>query len=55
MHNLNRHVERPLGAASSNEPKVVEQVCSTDRSKETSEQVRLSMEMAIEWAHLGGD
>jgi len=34
---------------------IMEQVSSTERSKETSNHVRLSMEMAGGGAHLGGD
>ena len=43
-----------LTATSLNEQGIREQVCSTDRSKESSNHVRLSMEMAVEGAHLGG-
>ena len=56
MHNVvNWYVERPLDAASLNDQGIMEQVSSTERSKETSNHVRLSMEMAGGGAHLGGD
>jgi hypothetical protein len=55
MHNVNWCAQRPLDATSLNEQGIMEQVSSTDRSNETSNHVRLSIEMAVEWAHLGGD
>ena len=59
MHELNCHADRPLDAAtlaaSLHEEGIVERVSSTDRSKEMCLPERLSMEIAIEWAHLGGD
>ena len=55
MHNVNWYAQRPLDAASLNEQGIMEQVSSTDREKETSDPARLRMEMAVEWAHLGGD
>ena len=47
------HVERPLDAASLNEQGTVERVSFGDTTKERCE--RLSLEIAVEWAHLGGD
>ena len=55
MHNVNWHTQRALDVTALKEQGVLEQVSPTDRSKETSDHVRLSMEMAVEWAHLGGD
>ena len=55
MHNVNWYAQRPLDASSLNEQGIMEQVSSTERSKEVSEHDRFSMEMAVEWAHLGGD
>jgi len=52
MHNANWYAQRPLDAASLNERGIMEQVSFTE---ETSDHVRFSMEMAVEWAHLGGD
>ena len=59
MHEVNRQVERPLDAASLaaslKEQGIVEGVSSNDTSKEMCRLERLSMEIAVEWAHLGGD
>ena len=55
MHNVNWYAQRPLDASSLNEQEIMEQVSCTDRPKETSDPARLRMEMAVEWAHLGGD
>jgi hypothetical protein len=55
MHNVTWYAQRPLDASSLNEHGIVKQVSSTDGSKESSDHVRLRMEMAVEWAHLGGD
>jgi hypothetical protein len=59
MHEVNCHFERPLDAASLaaslNEQGIVEGVSSIDSSKETCRHERLSVEIAVEWAHLGGD
>jgi len=52
MHNANWYAQRPLDATSLNEQGITEQVSFTE---ETSDHVRFSMEMAVEWAHLGGD
>jgi hypothetical protein len=53
MHEIDYHVERPLDAASLNEQGIVERVSFADTTKERRE--RLSLEIAVEWAHLGGD
>jgi hypothetical protein len=55
MHNVNRYAERPLDAGRLSEQGIVEPVSPTERSTETSDHVHLSVEMAVEWAHLGGD
>ena len=55
MDNVNWYAQQPLDATSLNEQGIMEQVSSTHRSKEVSDHDRLSMEMAVEWAHLGGD
>ena len=59
MHELTCQADRPLDAAtlaaSHPEEGIVERASSTDRSKEMCRPERLSMEIAIEWAHLGGD
>ena len=55
MDNVNWYAQQPLDATSLNEQGIMEQVSSTDRSKEVSDHDRFSMEMAVEWAHLGGD
>jgi hypothetical protein len=58
MHEIHGRVERSLDAAallaSRNEQGIVEAVSSTDASKEIWRE-RLSVEIAVEWAHLGGD
>ena len=57
MHEIDYHVERPPDAASLaaslNEQGIVERVSFADTTKERRE--RLSLEIAVEWAHLGGD
>jgi hypothetical protein len=53
MHEVDYHVDRPLDAASLNEHGIVERVSFADTTKERRE--RLSLEIAVEWAHLGGD
>ena len=57
MHEIDYHVERPLDAASLaaslNEQGIVERVSFADTTKERRE--CLSLEIAVEWAHLGGD
>ena len=55
MHNVNWYAQRPLDATSLTDQGIIEQVSSTDRSKDISDPFRLTMEMAVEWAHLGGD
>jgi hypothetical protein len=59
MHEVNCHAERPLDAASLaaslDEEGIVERMSSTDTTRETCRHERLSVEIAIEWAHLGGD
>jgi hypothetical protein len=55
MHKQNVPVERRLEATFLNEQATVKQLPSTDRSNPTSDPLRLSIEMAVEWAHLGGD
>jgi hypothetical protein len=55
MHNINRYVERPSDAGCLYEQGIVEAVSPTERSTETSDQVHFTVEMAVEWAHLGGD
>ena len=59
MHEVNCRVERPLDAASLATPLIeqgiVEHVSSDDTWKEMCRFERLSMEIAVEWAHLGGD
>jgi hypothetical protein len=55
MQNANRYAERPLDSRYVSEQGIVEPVSSTQRPTETSDHVHLSVEMAIEWAHLGGD
>jgi hypothetical protein len=53
MHEIDYHVERPRDAAFLNEQGTVERVSFGDTTKERCE--RLSLEIAVEWAHLGGD
>ena len=59
MHEINCNVERPLDAAplaaSLNEQEIVKRVSFTDTPKEICRHERLSLEVAVEWAHLGGD
>jgi hypothetical protein len=38
-----------------NEKSIVDRSSTNDTSKPTSDHVLLNVEMAIEWAHLGGD
>lgn len=47
--------ERRLDASVLNEQRKADQSSSTDRSNQTSDLLRLNIEMAVEWAHLGGD
>lgn len=58
MHEINGN-ERPLDAASlvssRNEQEIVKRVSFTETSKEICRHERLRMEIAVEWAHLGGD
>lgn len=53
MHDVNWHAE--LDATNVNEQAIVDPSSSIDRSTQTFDPLRLSMEMAVEWAHLGGD
>lgn len=55
MHNVIENTERTLDAACFNEQGIVDHICSSDRSPQAADQLRLTVEMAIEWAHLGGD
>lgn len=55
MYNVIGHTERTLDAACVNEQGIVDHVSSSDRSPQAADQVGLTVEMAIEWAHLGGD
>ena len=55
MREISWHAERPLDAALLNEQGKAEPAPSIDRSNQTSDHARLNIEMAIEWAHLGGD
>ena len=55
MHDVNWHAERISDATRLNEQAIVDPLSSIDRSTQTVDPLRLSIEMAIEWAHLGGD
>ena len=61
MHKANCHAEWPLDAAmlgaSPNEEGqgMMERVSSDDALRQMCRQQRLSVEIAVEWAHLGGD
>jgi hypothetical protein len=55
MHEINCNVERPLDAAFLNEQEIVKRVSFADTPKEICRHERLSVEIAVEWAHLGGD
>jgi hypothetical protein len=54
MYTLKGSTERGSEAAGANQ-QTVDQSSSTDGSNQTSDPLRLSIEMAVEWAHLGGD
>jgi hypothetical protein len=59
MQETNCNVERPLDVASLpaslSEEGIVKRVSLTHTSKEICRHERLSLEIAVEWAHLGGD
>lgn len=55
MHTSNGPAERAVDAAFLNEQESVTVLASSDRSDHTSDHLRRSIEMAVEWAHLGGD
>lgn len=55
MHILNGSAERTIDATFWNEPERVDPLPSPDRPDQTSDRLRRSIEMAVEWAHLGGD
>ena len=55
MHEVSWHAERPLDTAFLKEQGKVERTPSSDGSKQASDHAALSLEMAVEWAHLGGD
>lgn len=55
MHILNGSAERTIDATFWNEQERVDPISSPDRSDQTSDRLRRSIEMAVEWAHLGGD
>jgi hypothetical protein len=56
MRQVNVSAERSFDpGALSNEKGIVDRSSTTDTSKPTSDHVLLNVEMAIEWAHLGGD
>jgi hypothetical protein len=55
MHKGNGHADRSFDAALLNEEGIVDQMTSTERSSQASDHLRLSLEIAVEWAHLGGD
>jgi hypothetical protein len=51
----NGDTDRPLDAASLNEQGIVDHVPSAESSSQASDDLRFHVEMAVEWAHLGGD
>jgi len=55
MHILNGSAERTIDATLWNEQDIVDPLSSPDSSDQTSDRLRRSIEMAVEWAHLGGD
>jgi hypothetical protein len=55
MHTLNGSAERTNDATFWNEQERGDPLFSPDRSDQTSDHLRRSIEMAVEWAHLGGD
>ena len=55
MHRANGPAERTFDSAFSKEQVNVDRSSPTDTSKEPSDHSRLNLEVAIEWAHLGGD
>lgn len=55
MHILNGSAEPTIDATFWNEQERVDPISSPDRSDQTSDRLRRSIEMAVEWAHLGGD
>lgn len=55
MHTSNGPAERAVDVIFLNEQEGVDPLCSSDRSDNASDHLRRSIEMAVEWAHLGGD
>jgi hypothetical protein len=55
MQKSNGSGEGSLDAAKLNEQRTLDRSISTAGSKKAPDHVRLNIEMAIEWAHLGGD
>lgn len=54
MHTMTGSAE-PTMAATLLQQDSVNPLSSPDRSDQTSDHLRRSIEMAVEWAHLGGD
>lgn len=54
MHNVIWPMEHTFDAACFNEQDIMEYTGSSERTSQAADQV-LTIEMAIEWAHLGGD
>jgi hypothetical protein len=55
MQKPNSPVDGRLDATILNEQRRVDRSPSTDESNPPSDQLPLNIEMAVEWAHLGGD
>jgi hypothetical protein len=55
MRQLNGAAERTFDPGVLNEKGIADRSSTNDTSKSTSDHVLLNVEMAIEWAHLGGD
>lgn len=55
MHHVNNTAERIVDATFWCEPSIVDGGSSIEASTQTADRPRVTLEMAIEWAHLGGD
>jgi hypothetical protein len=55
MHNGNNTADRTGEAAFWNEPAIMESGSFMETSTQTADRLRVNLEMAVEWAHLGGD
>ena len=55
MQKINGSAERTLDASTLNQQRILDRSTPTEVSGGPPDPLRLNIEMAIEWAHLGGD